>query len=382
MDFFNFKKQTMKKITIIFLLISSVIVSQCPNPTITSWAMTGTTADFDGTNNASIISYEIQYNEGSTFIPGTPAPAGVQTFTFTSFPSSLTGLSVATDYYFTIRSICASDTGSWYDSGSNGPDLWTTTADCPNSLPYYNDFETTSCWPFGPPWHTNNGSPGNYWYYTPDNTGNTFAGSDSWTQNQGALSPDCWVVFGPIDMTGVTDANLAWKVRGPDANWCQENYSIYFGNDYNISSLENSPYYSTETITSGGDACGPNWAQRSFTISGFTGNEGYIALRHHGVSDMFQLNIDDLELTSTMSTSEIENIEIEVYPNPTNNVLNIKSDLKYIGTNYLVFDNSGKVVFTGLITSNLTIINTKILSEGIYLLSAGDNIKRKFIVMR
>jgi hypothetical protein len=372
----------MKKITILFLLISCDVLSQCPNPAITSWGMTSTTADFDGTNDASIISYEIQYNEGSTFTPGTPAPAGVQTFTFTSFPASLTGLSVATDYYFTIRSICASDTGSWYDNGSNGPDLWTTSADCPNSLPYFNDFETTSCWPFGPPWHTNNGSPGNYWYYTPDNTGNTFAGSDSWTQNQGALSPDCWVVFGPIDMTGVTDANLAWKVRGPDANWCQENYSIYFGTDYNISSLENSPYYSTETITSGGDACGPSWAQRSLTISGFTGNEGYIALRHHGVSDMFQINIDDLELTSTMSTSEIENIEMEVYPNPTSNVLNIKSDLKYIGTNYLVFDNSGKVVFTGLITSNLTILNTEILSEGIYLLSAGDNIKRKFIVIR
>ena len=43
---------------------------------------------------------------------------------------------------------------------------------------------------------------------------------------------------------------------------------------------------------------------------------------------------------------------------------------------------SGKVVFTGLITSNLTILNTKILSEGIYLLSAGDNIKRKFIIIR
>ena len=97
---------------------------------------------------------------------------------------------------------------------------------------------------------------------------------------------------------------------------------------------------------------------------------------------MFQLNIDDLELTSTMSTSEIENIEIEVYPNPTNNVLNIKLDLKYIGTNYSVIDNSGKVVLSGLITSNLTTINTEILSEGIYLLSVGDNIKRKFIVMR
>ena len=89
-----------------------------------------------------IISYEIQYNEGTTFTPGTPAPAGVQTFTFTSFPASITGLSVAIDYYFTIRSICASDTGSWYDNGSNGPDLWTTSADCPTSLPYFNDFET------------------------------------------------------------------------------------------------------------------------------------------------------------------------------------------------------------------------------------------------
>ena len=128
------KTKNMKKITILCLLISSVVISQCPNPTITSWAMTGTTADFGGTNDATIISYEIQYNEGSTFTPGTPAPAGVQTFTFASFPASITGLSIATDYYFTIRSICASDTGSWYDSGNNGPDLWTTTADCPDAI--------------------------------------------------------------------------------------------------------------------------------------------------------------------------------------------------------------------------------------------------------
>ena len=372
----------MKKITILFILISATYFSQCPNPTITSWLMTSTTADFNGTNDPSIISYEIQYNEGSTFTPGTPAPAGVQTFTFTSFPSSITGLSIATDYYFTIRSICASDTGSWYDNGNNGPDLWTTSADCPDAIPYFNDFETASCWPFGPPWHTNNGNPGNYWYYTSDNTGNTFAGSDSWTQNQGALSPDCWVVFGPIDMTGITDANLGWKVRGVDPAWCQENYTIYFGNDYNISSLENSTYFFNETIASGGDACGTSWAQRSFAISGYSHNEGYIALRHHGVSDMFQIHFDDLEITSTVSTNEIESIEMDIYPNPANNILNIKSDSKYIGTKYAIVDNSGKIVLTGLISSNLTRLNTENLSHGIYLFSAGDNIKRKFIISK
>jgi hypothetical protein len=373
----------MKKITILSLLISSIVFSQCPNPTITSWSMTGTTAEFGGTNDPSIISYEIQYNEGLSFTPSTPAPAGVQTFTFTSFPASLTGLSVATDYYFTIRTICASDTGSWYDNGSNGPDLWTTSADCPNSLPYFNDFEQTSCWPFGPQWHTNNGSPGNYWaYYNDFTTMNTYAKSESWTQNQGALNPDCWVVFGPIDMGGVTDAKLSFKVRGSDPAWCQENYTVYFGNSENITVLENSPYTFTETIASGSDACGDSWADREINISGLSSSTGYIALRHHGVSDMFQIHFDDLSLNSTVSTTEIENIEMDIYPNPTNNVLNIKSDLKYIGSNYSVFDNRGKVVLTGIINSNITTLNTEILSEGIYLLSAGDNIKRKFIVMR
>ena len=78
----------MKKITILFLLISSVAISQCPNPTITSWGMTSTTADFDGTNNSSIISYENQYNAGSNFTPGTPATTGVKTYPFTCYTAS------------------------------------------------------------------------------------------------------------------------------------------------------------------------------------------------------------------------------------------------------------------------------------------------------
>ena len=97
---------------------------------------------------------------------------------------------------------------------------------------------------------------------------------------------------------------------------------------------------------------------------------------------MFQINFDDLELTSTVSTTELENIEMDIYPNPTNNILNIKSEFKYIGTNYSVFDNSGKVILNGLITSNLTTLNIENLSEGIYLLSVGENVKRKFIVLR
>ena len=97
---------------------------------------------------------------------------------------------------------------------------------------------------------------------------------------------------------------------------------------------------------------------------------------------MFQIHFDDLEITSTVSTNEIESIEMDIYPNPVNNILNIKSDSKYIGTKYAIIDNSGKIVLTGLISSNLTRLNTENLSHGIYLLSVGDNIKRKFIISR
>ena len=97
---------------------------------------------------------------------------------------------------------------------------------------------------------------------------------------------------------------------------------------------------------------------------------------------MFQIHFDDLEITSTVSTNEIESIEMDIYPNPANNILNIKSDSKYIGTKYAIMDNSGKIVLTGLISSNLTRLNTENLSQGIYLLSAGDNIKRKFIISK
>ena len=54
---------------------------------------------------------------------------------------------------------------------------------------------------------------------------------------------------------------------------------------------------------------------------------------------MFQIHFDDLEITSTVSTNEIESIEMDIGPNPVNNILNIKSDSKYIGTKYVIIDN-------------------------------------------
>ena len=95
----------MKKITLLILFICCAAFSQngsCPNPSITQWNMGGDSVYFDGNNDASISSYEVEYNLGSTFTPG---DGTASTFSFTEFPAILSGLESESLYYFTIRSL-------------------------------------------------------------------------------------------------------------------------------------------------------------------------------------------------------------------------------------------------------------------------------------
>jgi hypothetical protein len=71
-----------------------------------------------------------------------------------------------------------------------------------------------------------------------------------------------------------------------------------------------------------------------------------------------------------------------VYPNPANNQINVKTDTKFLGSVYVVYDNTGKLVLTGKITSENTVIELGNLSAGIYLLSAGENSKHIFKVIK
>ena len=40
-----------------------------------------------------------------------------------------------------------------------------------------------------------------------------------------------------------------------------------------------------------------DWVQYTFDLSAYAGQEGYVAIRHYNVSDMFMLDIDDIEIT-------------------------------------------------------------------------------------
>ena len=84
----------------------------------------------------------------------------------------------------------------------------------------------------------------------------------------------------------------------------------------------------------------------------------------------------------TTNIEEYEHIQISIFPNPVQNIINVKADTKIVGSNYIVYDNTGKAIQAGKIDSENTTIELGNLSDGIYMLSVGYNIRQSFTVIK
>jgi hypothetical protein len=71
-----------------------------------------------------------------------------------------------------------------------------------------------------------------------------------------------------------------------------------------------------------------------------------------------------------------------VYPNPAQDLINIKADAKLLESVYTIYDAIGKVVLIGKIKSENAVIEIGNLSGGIYLFSVGENQNQTFKVIK
>ena len=348
----------------------------CPAPDITSWTMTGDGAIFDGNNQDGVIGYQIHYST-SDFTLGDDT---VNVYEFDSFPHTMSGvLEGSTTYYMTIRSVCGDGVYSDWEQDPNnngdGPDIYTTSS-CLSSypLPYLNDFNDPVAWTTCQTFYDNDGD-GNYWFYTTiDNSDNLTASSFSW--NGSAFTPDNWVIMGPIDLTNVSDALLEWEVQALDPAYCNENYSVYVGPSNNYSDLLGSSVSYTETLESGGDACG-SWANRSLDISAATGDLVYIGLRHHDVTDVYILSIDNVSVTSsTMSNEDFTLQNIDYSFDQETNLLRVTSEEML--SNIQIYNMLGQEVLSQDLNETSALLNLSSLSSSIYIVNVeGNNSKTK-----
>jgi hypothetical protein len=96
-----------------------------------------------------------------------------------------------------------------------------------------------------------------------------------------------------------------------------------------------------------------------------------------------QAEVTDIYTSSTLGISEaFQSNLFSIYPNPTNSQINVKTDAKLLGSNYIIYDFTGKSVLSGKIISEDSLIELGNLSGGIYLLSVGENMNQTFKVIK
>jgi hypothetical protein len=85
-------------------------------------------------------------------------------------------------------------------------------------------------------------------------------------------------------------------------------------------------------------------------------------------------------LTGIKSTNLL--LTIEIYPNPVSDVISIKSNNYIQGSTYIIFDQFGRQVLTGKLTSKITSVNVEQLPRGLYFLQIGEKSKQTVKIMK
>lgn len=93
---------------------------------------------------------------------------------------------------------------------------------------------------------------------------------------------------------------------------------------------------------------------------------------YHGGSDMWIAKLSPetgiVELDPTL--------QFQVYPNPTQNILNIQIDPALLNTPYKVYSITGQLVLSGNLTAETMQLNLESFTEGVYLLQVGNQTQK------
>lgn len=75
-------------------------------------------------------------------------------------------------------------------------------------------------------------------------------------------------------------------------------------------------------------------------------------------------------------------LPFKIFPNPVKSLVNVEAEAVLFGSVYTVYNSTGKLVLTGKIDAENTVIEFSNLPGGIYLFSAGGNLKQTFKMIK
>jgi uncharacterized protein (TIGR02145 family) len=91
------------------------------------------------------------------------------------------------------------------------------------------------------------------------------------------------------------------------------------------------------------------------------------------------LPIRCLQNSGATGINELRTNNIEIYPNPADDIINLKiSDLKS-DLNFVIYDALGRIVNAGIINAETTSLDISNLATGFYIIKAGNQLQASFI---
>ena len=94
-------------------------------------------------------------------------------------------------------------------------------------------------------------------------------------------------------------------------------------------------------------------------------------------------NIAVLTVNNNVGINEnSQNNLFSVYPNPAQSKINIKAGISLIGKSYSILDITGRIILTGIISTENTEINLNTLSEGTYVLKINEQLNQSFRIIK
>ena len=129
----------------------------------------------------------------------------------------------------------------------------------------------------------------------------------------GALTPDNFLVSPKVELGGKI---IFWAI-GQDASYCAEHFAVAVSVAGNTNAADFEVISQEFVATS-------EYQKITVDLSAFANMEGYVAIRHYNVSDMFRLNIDDITIlapgeteTEDIPTTSVDNKATKTIKNGT-----------------------------------------------------------------
>ena len=194
--------------------------------------------------------------------------------------------------------------------------------------------------------------------------------SASWNGTVGPLTPNNYIVSPMLDLSSASGTiMLNWQVKASDADFDDENYSVYVATGNAVSDLLASTTTFDETTLDGVNTL----SDRSLDISAFAGESTvYFAFRHYNVSDEFTMEIDNVAVTATtLSIDEFTSNNFKHFYNSDSKLLSLESSVAL--TNVEVFNILGQTLVNKPLSQTSETIDLSTFEDGMLLVRAKIN---------